>query len=69
MTEMPATTEKLLYITLVRSGIGYSQKHKDTLRALGLRKLHQTVVKQDSPSLQGMLSKVHHLVVIEEQKS
>jgi len=66
MTETPVTTEKMLSITLVRSGIGYSQKHKDTLRALGLRKLHQTVVKQDSSSLQGMLSKVHHLVVIEE---
>jgi large subunit ribosomal protein L30 len=37
------------------------------VRALGLRKLHQTVVHVDSPTLRGMLSKVNHLVVIEEQ--
>lgn len=69
MTESPVTSTKMLSITLVKSGIGYSQKHKDTLRALGLRKINQTVVKQDTPSLQGMLSKVNHLVVIEEWES
>jgi large subunit ribosomal protein L30 len=69
MIESPVTSEKMLYITLVRSGIGYSQKHKDTLRALGLRKINQTVVKQDTPTVQGMLSKVHHLVVIEVRES
>jgi large subunit ribosomal protein L30 len=66
---MPENTqpEKKLRITLVKSAIGYSVRHKATVRALGLRKLHQTVVHVDSPTLRGMLSKVNHLVVIEEQ--
>lgn len=59
--------EKMVKITLVKSAIGYSQKHKDTLRALGLRHMHETVVHADTPSLRGMLLKVNHLVVIEEQ--
>ncbi|HNZ00661.1 MAG TPA: 50S ribosomal protein L30 [Anaerolineaceae bacterium] len=60
-------TPKKLRITLVHSAIGYSVEHKATLRALGLRKLHQTVVQVDSPALQGMLRKVNHLVTVEEQ--
>ncbi len=57
---------RILRITLVKSPIGYSQKHKDTIRTLGLRKMHQTVEHQDSPALQGMLLKVSHLVKVEE---
>jgi large subunit ribosomal protein L30 len=63
-----ASEPKMLRITLVRSAIGYSVRHKATVRALGLRKLHQSVVLPDSPSLQGMLIKVNHLVKIEEAK-
>ena len=59
---------KMLRITLVRSAIGYSERHKGTVRALGLRKLHQSVVLPDTPSLQGMLNKVNHLVKVEEAK-
>ncbi len=62
-----ASTPKTLRITLVKSGIGYSVRHKATLRALGLRRLHQTVEQVDTPALRGMLSKVNHLVEIEEQ--
>lgn len=58
---------KTLRITLVKSGIGYSVRHKATLRALGLRRMNQTVEQVDSPSLRGMLMKVNHLVVVEEQ--
>jgi large subunit ribosomal protein L30 len=58
---------KKLRITLVRSAIGYSVPHKETVRALGLRRLHQTVIHEDTPTLRGMLSKVNHLVKIEEQ--
>jgi large subunit ribosomal protein L30 len=58
---------KKLRITLVKSAIGYSVRHKATVRALGLRKLHQTVVQDDNPTIRGMLAKVNHLVVIEEQ--
>jgi large subunit ribosomal protein L30 len=59
---------KLLQITYIHSSIGYSQKHKATIRALGFHRLHQTVVHPDSPSLRGMLSKVDHLVKIVEQE-
>lgn len=58
---------KVLRITLVKSAIGYSQRHKATLRALGLRRLHQTVEQVDTPALRGMISKVNHLVVVEEK--
>ena len=57
---------KRLRITLLKSAIGYSVKHKATLRALGLRHLHQTIEQPDTLSLRGMLSKVNHLVKIEE---
>jgi len=58
---------KLLQITYIRSSIGYSQKHKATIRALGFHRLHQTVVHPDSPALRGMLSKVDRLVKIVDQ--
>jgi large subunit ribosomal protein L30 len=56
----------MLSITLVKSPIGYSVKHKLTVRALGLHRMNETVRLEDSPSLRGMLSKVNHLVRIEE---
>ena len=55
-----------LQITLVRSPIGYSLKQKRTVRALGLRKLHQTVEHEDTPVVRGMIAKVNHLVSVEE---
>ncbi len=60
---------KLLQITYIRSSIGYSQKHKATIRALGFHHLNQTVVHPDSPALRGMLAKVDRLVKIEEQEA
>jgi large subunit ribosomal protein L30 len=63
---MAAKKQKVLRITLLKSGIGYSKRHKATLRALGFHHLHQTVEHPDSLSLRGMLSKVNHLVQIEE---
>ncbi|MHB8932041.1 MAG: 50S ribosomal protein L30 [Bellilinea sp.] len=62
-----AVTPKMLRITLVKSAIGYSVQHKATVRALGLRRLNQSVVHEDTPVLRGMLRKVNHLVLIEEQ--
>jgi len=61
-------TEKVkkLRITLLKSAIGYSKMHKKTVRALGFHRLHETVEHEDTPSLRGMLSKVNHLVKIEE---
>lgn len=61
-----AKSEKYLRITLVRSPIGYSQSQKDTIRALGLRRMNQSVEHLDGPSLRGMLDKVSHLVQVEE---
>ena len=59
---------KVLLVTLVRSPIGYEQSQKDTVRALGLRKLHQSVEKKDSPAIRGMLNKISHLVEVQESK-
>ncbi len=57
---------KTLRITLTKSPIGYSRRQKRTIRALGLRRMHQTVEKKDSPTIRGMVEKVRHLVDIEE---
>lgn len=52
-------------VTLVRSGIGQNKRIKATLRALGFRKLNQTRVLKNHPSIRGMLRKVSHLIKIE----
>jgi large subunit ribosomal protein L30 len=54
-----------LSIKLVKSGIGYGEDQKQTLRALGLRRLNQTVVMPDSWAVRGMINKVRHLVTVE----
>ena len=55
-----------LRITQTRSQIGQSQKHRGTLRALGLGKIGRSAEHQESPQLAGMLRKVRHLVKVEE---
>ncbi len=52
-------------VKLVKSGIGYNQRQRETLQALGLRRLHQTVEKADNPAIRGMIAKVIHLVEVE----
>jgi large subunit ribosomal protein L30 len=52
-------------ITQVRSQIGQSEKHRGTLRALGLGKIGKSVEHDDGPALAGMLRKVRHLVKVE----
>ena len=54
-----------LRITLKRSAIGYRGDQRDTLRALGLRRLHHTIEREDTPTVRGMLHKVQHLVAVE----
>ena len=54
-----------LTITQVRSGIGQSDRHLRTLRALGLGRIGKTVEQSDSPQLRGMLRQVGHLVMID----
>lgn len=53
-------------ITQIKSGIGYAQRTKDTLRALGIRRMHQTVEKPDNPAIRGMIARLRHLVKVEE---
>jgi large subunit ribosomal protein L30 len=53
-------------ITQVRSQIGQSQRHRGTLRALGLGKIGRSVEQSEGPVLAGMLRKVRHLVKVEE---
>ena len=53
-------------ITQVRSQIGQSERHRGTLRALGLTKIGRSVEQEDTAVLQGMLRKVRHLVKVEE---
>jgi len=54
-----------LKITWVKSDIGYSIDQKRTLKALGFRKLNQTLMHEDMPSIRGMINKVDHLVKYE----
>ena len=57
---------KRLRITQTRSQIGQSERHRGTLRALGLGKIGRSVEKPEGPELEGMLRKVRHLVKVEE---
>ena len=59
-------SDKLIRVTLVRSPIGYTKDQRATARALGLRRLHQTVEHTNNPALRGMIKKIIHLVQIEE---
>lgn len=55
-----------LKITQVRSKIGTKQNHRETLRSLGLKRINDTVVKEDRPEFRGMVHTVRHLVKVEE---
>lgn len=57
---------KALRVTLVKSPIGYTKDQKATVRALGLRRMNQTVEQNDTPAVRGMLNKISHLIKIEE---
>lgn len=54
-----------LVVKWVKSGIGYQQDQRRTIRALGLKRLHHTVVHEDSPTIRGMIHKVRHLISVE----
>ena len=55
-----------LKVTQVRSKIGGKQNQRDTLRSLGLKRMHDVVVKEDRPEIRGMIATVSHLVTVEE---
>ena len=58
--------KKKLKITLRRSTIDYNKKQKLTVQALGLKRLHYSVIHDDSPQIRGMINKVSHLVEVKE---
>ena len=56
----------MLKITQTKSAIGYKPKAKLTLAALGLKKINQTVEKNDTPQIRGMIKKINYLIKVEE---
>ena len=57
---------KQLKITQIRSGIGKFEVQKRTIKALGIKKMHDTVVHNDTPAIRGMVSSIKHLLKVEE---
>lgn len=55
-----------LKITWIKSAISFPKDQKETIRALGLRRLNASVIQDDNPSVRGMIYKVRHLVTVEE---
>ena len=66
MAKKAKSKQKVVRVTLVKSPIGYSERQKGTVKALGLRRMNQTVEHVDTPVLRGMLDKVSHLVEVED---
>ena len=58
-----------LRITWIKSGIGYSEDQRRTLKALGFRRLNQSITHDDSASIRGMINKIRHLVKVAEESS
>ena len=56
-----------LRITWIKSAIGYDDSQRQTLKTLGFHRLNQSVVREDTNSIRGMVNKVRHLVKVEEE--
>lgn len=67
MADNPQTPTKTLLIKLVKSPIGYSKRHKATVRSLGLTRMNQVVEQADTPTVRGMIYFVNHLVEVTEK--
>ena len=61
------TKKGRIKVRWVKSQIGYGERQRATLRGLGFRRLNQTVDLEDTPAVRGMINKVSHLVVLEEE--
>jgi large subunit ribosomal protein L30 len=61
-----AASPRRLKVTQVRSVIGAKDNQRQTLRSLGLKRIHDVVVKEDRPEIRGMVATVTHLVTVEE---
>ncbi|MCJ7816172.1 MAG: 50S ribosomal protein L30 [Xanthomonadales bacterium] len=57
---------KQIKVTLVRSPIGFQPKHRECVRGLGLKRMNQTVVLEDTPSVRGMVNRVEYMVRVEK---
>jgi large subunit ribosomal protein L30 len=66
MSDTQTTGTGQLRITLVRSTIGRPGDQERAVRSLGLRRVNQSVVRQDDPSIRGTVNKISHLVKVEE---
>jgi len=64
---MASSNSKTIQITLCKSPIGYKKDQKATVKALGLRKMNQTVERPDNACIRGMVRKISHLVRISEE--
>ncbi|HZA17615.1 MAG TPA: 50S ribosomal protein L30 [Pseudonocardiaceae bacterium] len=69
MAQSNSTVRPSLRITQTRSTIGSLRNQRETLRSLGLRKIRQSVVKEDNSQVRGMIATVRHLVAVEEVDS
>jgi large subunit ribosomal protein L30 len=61
------TERSRVRVRWIKSQIGYDRRQRATLRGLGLRRLNQTVELEDTPAVRGMIRKVIHLIVVEEE--
>ncbi|MDT8909718.1 50S ribosomal protein L30 [Amycolatopsis sp. PS_44_ISF1] len=58
-----------LKVTQIKSKIGTKHEHRESLRTLGLRKIRQSTVREDTPEVRGLIRAVRHLVEVEEVQS
>ncbi len=69
MQEQTTAATGRLKITLVKSPIGYRESQRLTVQSLGLRRIRQSVIHNDTPGIRGMVNKVNHLIAVEEVAS
>lgn len=55
-----------LRITYSKSAIGYTERQKATVKALGFKRLYQTIEHEDTPAIRGMINRISHLLTVEE---
>ena len=63
---MSTKNDTKLKITQIKSPIGYRRRARKTLEALGLKRMHHTVIQPDNPAIRGMVNSISHLVKVEE---
>lgn len=57
---------KQIKVTLVKSPIGSPEKHRTCVKCLGLRRMHHSVVREDNPTVRGLINKIYYMLKIEE---